>query len=246
MHKDTSPAVQSDPRSPEASEDLDAHWQRVVGRRSFLKGVGVAGAAALPGSALFASQAVARSSRITDGDVSILRFLAAAEILESDLWSQYNELGGVNGGNPAYMAALQNLDGDMPQYIADNTDDELSHEAFINAYLRSKGARPVSLERFRTLEGSSATGAKLRKRLTNLKALNVDTSCTPATAPPTTPIWARSSRRRSRSRTSPPSPCRTPTRRRTRRSRRRRCRPAQAPRRCGCRRSRTPPASISR
>ena len=176
MHKDTSPAVQSDPRSPEASEDLDAHWQRVVGRRSFLKGVGVAGAAALPGSALFASQAVARSSRITDGDVSILRFLAAAEILESDLWSQYNELGGVNGGNPAYMAALQNLDGDMPQYIADNTDDELSHEAFINAYLRSKGARPVSLERFRTLEGSSATGAKLRKRLTNLKALNVDTS----------------------------------------------------------------------
>jgi hypothetical protein len=176
MPKDTLSPVPADPQSHAAGEDLQAQWQRVVGRRSFLKGVGVAGAAALPGSALFASQALAQSSRIPDGDVAILRFLAAAEILESDLWSQYRELGGVNGGNPAYMAALQNLDSDMPQYIADNTDDELSHEAFINAYLRSKDAQPVSLERFRKLEGSSATGAKPHKRLTNLKALNVDTS----------------------------------------------------------------------
>jgi hypothetical protein len=176
MHKDISSAVATDGRSPSAEEDLRGHWQRVVGRRSFLKGVGIAGAAALPGSALFANDAFARSSGITDGDAAILRFLAAAEIIESDLWSQYRELGGVDGGNPAYMAALQNLDSDMPQYIADNTDDELSHEAFINAYLRSKGAQPVSLERFRTLEGSGATGAAHRKRLTNLKALNVDTS----------------------------------------------------------------------
>ncbi|MBV8987227.1 MAG: twin-arginine translocation signal domain-containing protein [Solirubrobacterales bacterium] len=175
MSKQISTRVET-PKHTSVQDDLHAHWQRVVGRRSFLKGVGLAGAAAVPGSALLATEAFAQSSTITTGDVAILRFLAAAEIIESDLWSQYAELGGVNGGNPAYMAALQNLDSDMPQYIADNTDDELSHAAFINAYLRSKHAQPVSLERFRTLQGSDATGAKHKKRLTNLKRLNVDTS----------------------------------------------------------------------
>jgi len=102
-------------------EDLQARWHRVVGRRSFLKGIGVAGVAAVPGSALLATEAVARSSRLSAGDVAILRFLAAAEIIESDLWQQYNELGGANGGNKAYVAALSNLDGDMSQYISDNT-----------------------------------------------------------------------------------------------------------------------------
>ncbi len=106
--------------------DLEGHWQRVAGRRSFLKGVGVAGAAAVPGVALLTGSAFASSAKLTSGDIAVLRFLAAAEIIESDLWTQYNELGGVNGGNPAYMAALQNLDSDMTQYIADNTDDELS------------------------------------------------------------------------------------------------------------------------
>ena len=125
-----------------AEDDLQAHWRRVVGRRSFLKGVGLAGAAALPGGALLTDSAFASSARPSGGDVAILRLLAAVELIESDLWRQYNELGGVNGGNGAYMAALQNLDGDMPQYIADNTDDELSHAAFLNAYLRSKGAPP--------------------------------------------------------------------------------------------------------
>src|SRR4029077_4400191 len=100
----------------------------------------------LPGGGLFASQALAkRTAEITDGDIAILRFLAAAELIETDLWQQYNELGGVNGGNPSYMAALSNLDGDMPQYITDNTDDEESHAAFLNAYLQSKGARAVNL-----------------------------------------------------------------------------------------------------
>ncbi len=176
MHADTSSAVPAYAQSHASADELHGHWQRVVGRRSFLKGVGIAGAAALPGSALLTGEAFARSARINDGDVAILRFLAAAEIIESDLWSQYNELGGVNGGNPAYMVALQNLDGDMPQYISDNTDDELSHAAFINAYLRSKGAEPVSHERFRTLPGSDATGARKVKRLTSLLRLNVDTS----------------------------------------------------------------------
>jgi hypothetical protein len=168
------PVSREVPASP--AEGLDAHWRRVVGRRSFLRGVGIAGAAAVPGSALFASQATARSAALTKGDVAILRFLAAAELIESDLWEQYNELGGVNGGNPAYMAALSNLDSDMSQYIADNTDDELSHAAFLNAYLRSKGAKPVNLDQFRTLPSSKATGARDKGRLTNLQSLNVDTS----------------------------------------------------------------------
>jgi hypothetical protein len=162
--------------TPPRSDDLDADWQRVVGRRSFLKGVGLAGAAALPGSALFASEAIGRSRGITAGDFAILRFLAAAELIETDLWQQYNELGGVNGGNPAYIAALENLDGDMPQYISDNTDDEVSHVRFLNAYLRSQGARPVNLDAFRTLPSSKAKGAKQIGRLTNLRDLDVDTS----------------------------------------------------------------------
>jgi Ferritin-like domain len=156
------------------SDQVSKEWKRLVGRRSFLKGVGAVGAT-LPAGALFATQAQAAS--ISKGDAAILRFLAAAEIIESDLWQQYNELGGVKGGNPAYILALQNLDGDMPQYITDNTDDELSHAAFLNAYLKSRGAQPVSLEKFRTLPSSAATGANHnKKRLTNLMKLNVDTS----------------------------------------------------------------------
>ena len=162
--------------APHEEDDVQGHWRRVVGRRSFLKGVGVASAATIPGSALFASEATGRSSALTKGDVAILRFLAAAELIEFDLWGQYNELGGVNGGNSAYMAALSNLDGDMPQYISDNTDDERSHAAFLNAYLRSKGASPVNLDEFRTLPSSKATGARQIGRLTNLQSLDVDTS----------------------------------------------------------------------
>jgi ferritin-like protein len=159
-----------------ADDELQAHWRRVVGRRSFLKGVGIAGAAALPASAIMADRAFARSGALTKGDVAILRLLAAIELIESDLWQQYNELGGVSGGNSAYMAALSNLDSDMPQYIADNTDDELSHAAFLNAYLKSKGADPVNLDEFRTLPSSKATGARQVGRLTNLMTLDVDTS----------------------------------------------------------------------
>lgn len=110
------------------------------------------------------------------GDAALLRFAAAVELIEADLWQQYNELGGVQCGNPAYIAALSNLDGDMPQYIADNTDDELSHAAFLNAYLISRGAQAVDLDAFRTLPSGQATGAKNIGRLTNLMKLNVDLS----------------------------------------------------------------------
>jgi len=155
-----------------------------VKRRSFLKGLGVAGAALSAGS-LLATTAEASQSRgiITVGDVAILRFLAAAELLETDLWQQYNELGGVQdsevpggSGSPAYTAAISFLDGDMAQYIHDNTEDEMTHELFINAYLVSKGAEPVNLDQFRTLPSSKATGAQNIGRLTNLTQLTVDTT----------------------------------------------------------------------
>ncbi|HLG61417.1 MAG TPA: ferritin-like domain-containing protein [Ktedonosporobacter sp.] len=155
-------------------------------RRSFLRrGLAVGGAGAI-GASLLANglPALAEGSSPTQGDIAILRFLAALEIIESDLWQQYNELGGIQdkevpggSGNAPYTKALQKLDLDMPQYIHDNTDDEFSHAAFINGYLQAKGAQPVSLDQFRTLPGSQATGAaKNKKRLTNLMELTVDTS----------------------------------------------------------------------
>jgi hypothetical protein len=162
-----------------SKEDVQRHWQGVVKRRSFLKGLGIAGAT-LSASAILGTRANAETKRSTGklstGDVALLRFAAAVELIEADLWQQYNELGGVQGGNPAYIAALSNLDGDMPQYVADNTDDELSHAAFLNAYLISRGEEPVDLDAFRNLPSSQASGAKDIGRLTNLLKLNVDLS----------------------------------------------------------------------
>ena len=143
-----------------------------------MKRLGMAGAAALPVGTLLMSQAgtraAGRNSRLARGDAAILRFLAAAEILETDLWQQYTELA---LGNESFQQALEVLDGDMPTYVNQNTRDEFSHQNFINQYLISKGHRPVDLEHFRTLPGSQATGAnKTAKRLTNLMNLTVDTS----------------------------------------------------------------------
>ncbi|HTL56784.1 MAG TPA: hypothetical protein VL361_13980 [Candidatus Limnocylindrales bacterium] len=148
------------------------------GRRSFIKRVGLSSAALVPGAAWLSSGTAARADRsgggLSRGDAAILRFLAAAEILETDLWQQYNELA---LGNAAFQAALQVLDGDMPTYVNQNTRNEFTHQDFINAYLVSKGHSPVSLERFRTLPSSQATGAnKSALRLTNLMNLTVDTS----------------------------------------------------------------------
>ena len=187
---DPSTIASSEAQSPvavAAQDHLDSHWNRVVRRRSFLRGVGIATAAAIPGSALWASPASAHEGDLPDGDVAILRFLAAAEIIESDLWAQYTELGGVpsdsespgvpsGGGNAPYVAALKNLDSDMPQYVTDNTDDEFSHAAFLNAYLQAHGEDEVNLDEFRTLGSSEAAGAQDIGRLTNLMELNVDTS----------------------------------------------------------------------
>ena len=154
----------------------ESDWPRVVRRRSFLHTLGAA-AAILPGSALVAAERDRDDRPLSSGDAAILRLLAAAEIIEADLWQQYAELGGVtNGPQNNYQLALQFLDGDASQYITSNTLDEVSHAAFINAYLESKGEEPVNLDRFRNLPSSRATGAKDIGRLTNLMNLNVDTS----------------------------------------------------------------------
>jgi len=161
-------------------------------RRGFLKGSMIAAGAASAGASMLDVGLSAagrdrdhdqdddrddRDNRgITRGDIAILRFLAAAETLETDLWQQYTELGGVNAAESGYRSALEVLDEDMPQYISDNTDDEISHAAFLNAYLASKGAPSVNLDHFRTLQGSQATGAQQIGRLTNLMRLTVDTS----------------------------------------------------------------------
>jgi hypothetical protein len=162
-----------------ATDDIQENWQRVVRRRSFLQSVGMAGAVALPAGKLFAQE----NKRLSHGDAALLRFAAAIEFVEADLWQQYNELGGQvdqhdnpNPGNPDYIAALKNLDGDMPQYISDNTDDEISHRDFLNAYLKSKGAQGIDFKQFETLEPTKAAGALANKRLTNLQKLTVDTS----------------------------------------------------------------------
>src|SRR5689334_6242914 len=152
---------------------------RPLGRRSFLKRIGFGGTALLPAASWLASNASAKDGSeegggLSHGDTAILRFLAAAEILETDLWQQYNELA---LGNPAFQNGLFAMDEDMPTYVNQNTRDEFSHQDFINAYLKSKGRRQVNLEQFRTLASSQATGAnKTAKRLTNLMNLTVDTS----------------------------------------------------------------------
>jgi Ferritin-like domain len=166
---------------PSPSETTESPSNRSVKRRSFLKGIGIAGAALSAGSLLATvgeEEAHASSPKnLTEGDAAILRFLAAAELIETDLWVQYAELGGVTPGkqNP-YQKALQKLDGDGAQYITSNTLDELSHAQFLNAYLQAKGAEPVILDAFRTLPSSQATGAQNIGRLTNIMNLTVDTS----------------------------------------------------------------------
>jgi hypothetical protein len=178
----------------------DTASARRSNRRSFLKNTMIAGAATTASAALLTKGVPAfaqdKSGSLSKGDAAILRFVAAAEILESDIWLQYNELAGVQdgevsklasklipgypsqvtGGNSTYTNAILQLDEDMNQYISDNTEDELSHEVFLNAYLASKSADTVNLDAFRTLPSSQATGSnKTFGRLTNLTQLTVHT-----------------------------------------------------------------------
>ncbi|HVN17556.1 MAG TPA: hypothetical protein VMU05_02260 [Dongiaceae bacterium] len=189
-------------RSTLAADQSSTDTQPAAGsnRRSFLKKTMVAGAAATAGAALLGKSMPAfaeeKHGSLSKGDAAILRFVAAAEIIESDIWLQYNELAGVQdgevsklasklipgypsqptGGNGDYTEAVKVLDEDMDQYISDNTEDELSHEVFLNAYLAYKGADRVNLDAFRTLPSSQATGSnKGFGRVTNLTQLTVHT-----------------------------------------------------------------------
>jgi hypothetical protein len=171
--------------------DMWSSMKTAIDRRSFVKNGLTAATIATTGVGLLANGPSALADdgqeegggRLTRGDAALLRFAAAAEILETDFWVQYNELAGIQdseepdgSGNPAYTAALSMLDADMSQYVHDNTDDEFTHQNFLNAYLASKGAATVSLESFRTLTGSTATGSSGKLRLTNLTQLTLDTS----------------------------------------------------------------------
>jgi hypothetical protein len=154
-----------------------------ISRRSFLGKSLAVGAGTIGAGLLTSTRNAEASGGLTPGDAALLRFAAAAEILETDFWVQYNELGGIQDsevpggiGNGPYTDALEVLDEDMAVYIHDNTDDEFTHQNFLNAYLASKGMATVNLEPFRTLPGSTATGSSGKLRLTNLTQLTVDTS----------------------------------------------------------------------
>ena len=177
-------------------KDKGSVFSGAKNRRSFLKngmvaaGAATMGAALLPGaSGAFGGEAEEDHPPVTKGDIAILTFLSALEQVEADLWIQYAELGGATnqglspidlpfatGLAPAYITGLLVLDGDMPQYIADNTDDEISHHGFLNNYLQSKGAKTVDLSQFAILPPSHVTGVPQHGRLTNLKQLTVDTT----------------------------------------------------------------------
>src|SRR6266498_3598823 len=183
MKPDTTPkSAQPD----SAESQTDSRINAPVNRRSFLKNTAIAGAGTV-GAGLLATapSALAEENHghLTRGDAALLRFAAAAEILETDFWVQYNELAGIQdeevpggSGNPEYGEKFEDIDDDFPQYIHDNTDDEFTHQNFLNAYLISRGANPVDLEGFRTLPGSTATGSSGKLRLTNLMQLTLDTS----------------------------------------------------------------------
>jgi hypothetical protein len=192
MSSEKVPSTVLTPDAGQPSTSTESHpSKKVSSRRSFLKRSVIAGAAAGVGASILsrgipAFAKTASSSALPAGDAAILQFLAAAELIESDLWQQYAELGGIGDLPPIevdpneklnpYQVALSNLDSDGPQYIASNTLDEISHATFLNDYLQSRGAAPVDLSAFATLPGSTARGSSGQLRLTNLMQLNVDTS----------------------------------------------------------------------
>jgi Ferritin-like domain len=151
-------------------------------RRTFLKGGALLGAATLAAAAAGSRTALAQVGRafgpidrdaITPGDIAILKFLAAAELVEDDLWQQYCELA---VANRSYNRALQRIDRSLIRYVCDDRDDERSHAALINSFLVAIGEQPINLDPFRTLPSVDVEGAEDRGRLTNLTSLTVDTS----------------------------------------------------------------------
>jgi hypothetical protein len=89
------------------------HVSRPVDRRSFLKGSLLAGSAAV-GAGLLTSATLARaqaqtqtSGPLNKGDIAILRFLAAAELIEADLWTQYAVPSWAKDSGKAFVASSQ-------------------------------------------------------------------------------------------------------------------------------------------
>jgi Ferritin-like domain len=167
-------------------ENRNTSGKRSISRRAFLGNTIALGAGTMGAGLLASIQTAKAQGSLSPGDAALLRFPAALEAIEADFWIQYNELGGIQddevpggSGNPAYTAAIQVMDDEMDAYIHDNTDDEITHWNFLNAYLVSKGAAPANLDAFRTLMGSTATGVNtnlIGHRLTNLTQLTIDTS----------------------------------------------------------------------
>jgi hypothetical protein len=186
MHPDTNHSDEHDTSTAAESSQLVLlrPAPNRLARRSFLRNLGIGAALLAPGAGLLgsASKALAANDKqkknhaLSRGDVAILQLLAAAELIEADLWQQYNELGGVDAPDSGYKEGLVILDGDQPQYISDNTDDEISHAAFLNAYLESKGEQQVDLSHFKNLAPSQVSFVPQTGRLTNLKELTVDTT----------------------------------------------------------------------
>jgi hypothetical protein len=168
------------------SENRIKSRKRYISRRSFLSKTIALGAGTVGAGLLGNARIAEASGSLSSGDAALLRFVAALEILEADFWIQYNELGGIQDsevpggtGNEAYTDALEVIEDEMQDYIHDNTDDEITHHQFLNAYLVSRGAAPANLNAFRTLMGSTATGVnpnRIGRRLTNLTQLTLNTS----------------------------------------------------------------------
>src|SRR4030095_10162538 len=152
-----------DPSVTNTSETKANSRRRSFSRRAFLRRSLAAGAGTI-GVGLLGGTGTAEAIRggLTPGGPGLARFPAGLELLEADFWIQYNELGGIQddevpggSGNPDYTEALEIIEDEMQDYIHDNTDDEITHHPFLNAYLASKGAPPANLDAFRTLMGST-------------------------------------------------------------------------------------------
>jgi hypothetical protein len=184
--KTTNPTANGLRKSKDNLEERVEPRKRFISRRSFLGNTIALGAGTVGAGLLTSIRTAEASGGLSTGDAALLRFPAALETIEADFWIQYNELGGVQdsevpggSGNPDYTEALEIIEDEMGDYIHDNTDDEITHHRFLNAYLVSKGAAPANLNPFRTLMGSTATGVnpnRVGKRLTNLTQLTLDTS----------------------------------------------------------------------
>ncbi len=164
--------------TPSKELPVETRPKASLSRRGFFSQLGGFGAAGvLPAATLFINTDLAKAATdpatVTSGDIAILKFLAAAELLETDLWGQYSELA---YSNPRFRRALEAVDKSMPDYIFGDFDDERSHGLLINGFLTSIGQQAVNLDPFRTLPSSPASGAQQIGRLTSLRTLTVDTS----------------------------------------------------------------------